>query len=267
MPKKVFIMRTTYTTQDVQNIVSSKFENIKVLSYTGKQEPVHMECTTCGHSWTNRGETVTRLIFKGCPKCTNNIKRTQADYEETPNHCKQCGKTIPWIGKGSWRKEYCNNSCSATYHNNLLEHNKKTEKSPRSITHCLSCGKELPQSAKKFCNTFCQSDYNFKQWVIRYKSGHETGINGTYGVSHQLRRYLFEKHGHQCARCGWHEVNPFTGKIPLEVEHIDGDYTNNKEENLTLLCPNCHSLTATYKGANKGSGRKERAKYYVKKSA
>lgn len=30
---------------------------------------------------------------------------------------------------------------------------------------------------------------------------------------------------------------------------------NNKEENLLLLCPNCHSLTSTYKGANKGNGR------------
>lgn len=43
------------------------------------------------------------------------------------------------------------------------------------------------------------------------------------------------------------------------MEHIVGDYTNNSEENLILLCPNCHSLTATYKGANKGHGRKGEA--------
>lgn len=42
--------------------------------------------------------------------------------------------------------------------------------------------------------------------------------------------------------------------MPLEVEHIDGDSTNNKEYNLTLLCPNCHSLTKTYRGLNKGNG-------------
>jgi predicted HNH restriction endonuclease len=47
----------------------------------------------------------------------------------------------------------------------------------------------------------------------------------------------------------------------LEIEHIDGNFENNAEENLELLCPNCHSLTSTYKGANKGSGRKERKKY------
>lgn len=50
--------------------------------------------------------------------------------------------------------------------------------------------------------------------------------------------------------------------FPLEVEHIDGNFENNSEENLTLLCPNCYSLTPTYKGANKGNGRKERKKYY-----
>ena len=33
------------------------------------------------------------------------------------------------------------------------------------------------------------------------------------------------------------------------------------EDNLDLICPNCHSLTATYKGANKGNGRKDREKY------
>ena len=31
----------------------------------------------------------------------------------------------------------------------------------------------------------------------------------------------------------------------------------NKEENLTLLCPNCHSLTPTYRGANKGNGKRD----------
>ena len=44
--------------------------------------------------------------------------------------------------------------------------------------------------------------------------------------------------------------------IPLEIEHIDGNALNNKEENLILLCPNCHSLTKTYRGANRGNGKR-----------
>ena len=52
--------------------------------------------------------------------------------------------------------------------------------------------------------------------------------------------------------------------IPLEIEHIDGNYKNNDESNLILLCPNCHSLTSTYKGANTERGRNSRSKYYIK---
>lgn len=58
-------------------------------------------------------------------------------------------------------------------------------------------------------------------------------------------------------------MNTYTGKIPLEVEHIDGNFLNNKEENLILLCPNYHSLTSTYKGANRGNRRKDRKKYTI----
>lgn len=56
------------------------------------------------------------------------------------------------------------------------------------------------------------------------------------------------------------EVNKFTGKVPLKIHHKDGNYLNNAEENLMLLCPNCHSLTETYKSHNK-NGRKDRKKY------
>ena len=68
-----------------------------------------------------------------------------------------------------------------------------------------------------------------------------------------------------CCKCGWNKVNPYTQNIPLEIEHIDGNYKNNNEDNLILLCPNCHSLTSTYKGANLNHGRKSRKKYYIDK--
>ena len=67
-----------------------------------------------------------------------------------------------------------------------------------------------------------------------------------------------EKYQCKCSKCGWGEENPYSHTIPLEVEHIDGNFQNNNEDNLTLLCPNCHSLTSTYKGANRGNRRKER---------
>jgi len=85
-------------------------------------------------------------------------------------------------------------------------------------------------------------------------------MSGEYQLSNHIKRYFMEKYNCKCQLCGWGERNLSTNTIPLEIHHIDGDYTNNKEENLQLLCPNCHSLTDTYKSHNK-SGRKERNKY------
>ena len=67
-------------------------------------------------------------------------------------------------------------------------------------------------------------------------------------TSHALRiRLLREKiFDHECSNCKlslWLD-NP----IPLELDHIDGCHTNNLLHNLRLLCPNCHSLTSTYRG-------------------
>ena len=129
------------------------------------------------------------------------------------------------------------------------------------MKNCLNCGKELTGRQTKYCSNNCQKEYEHKQWVERWKAGKETGMSGKYGISNHLKKYLLDKYGHKCARCGWGKINPFTYTLPLEVEHIDGDYTNNAEDNLILLCPNCHSLTATYKGANKGKGRKDRKQY------
>lgn len=125
---------------------------------------------------------------------------------------------------------------------------------------CENCGKVITGRGKRFCSNECQKEYEYHKWVDEWKANPNLGVRGSFGISSYLRKYLFEKYNSKCAICGWSQVNPYTGKIPLEVEHIDGNYKNNSEDNLTLLCPNCHSLTSTYKGANKGFGREERRK-------
>lgn len=80
-------------------------------------------------------------------------------------------------------------------------------------------------------------------------------MKGSTSISGHIRRYLFQKYDNKCVRCNWSEINKYSGKIPLEIEHIDGDYKNNSESNLVLICPNCHSLTSTFRSLNKGKGR------------
>ena len=50
----------------------------------------------------------------------------------------------------------------------------------------------------------------------------------------------------KCARCGISEW--FGQPISLELEHINGVHNDHRLENLELLCPNCHSLTPTWRG-------------------
>jgi len=71
------------------------------------------------------------------------------------------------------------------------------------------------------------------------------------GGSHKLRLRLIKEDffEHKCYVCGLVE---WLGKpIPLELEHINGQSDDNRIDNLTLLCPNCHAQTLTYRGKNK----------------
>lgn len=66
-----------------------------------------------------------------------------------------------------------------------------------------------------------------------------------YSRGSNLKPHLIKERGHKCEEC---ELTDWRGfPIPIELDHIDGDKTNNHIENLRLLCSNCHALTPTYK--------------------
>ena len=122
---------------------------------------------------------------------------------------------------------------------------------------CITCDEDLIRNSYTYCSNKCQQDYQYNEYIVKWKQGLENGVIGLSTSAH-IKKYMLIRHDHKCSECGWNKINPFTNKIPLELEHIDGDYTNNTESNLTILCPSCHSLTATYKGANKNGTRTKR---------
>jgi hypothetical protein len=118
------------------------------------------------------------------------------------------------------------------------------------------CGRETARTGQRYFSVNCLRDHQYREYISRWKRGEEHGLRSGVLTSRYMKRYLREKYGDKCTRCGWSEVNPHTGLVPLEVEHKDGDWRNNSEENLDLLCPNCHALTPTYRALNRGKGRR-----------
>lgn len=207
-------------------------------------------------NYTNREKCKKILLENGIDwkEWLESIKLSKTKY------CIVCGKKLE-----KSQVKFCSHSCSATFNNS--KRNKKNEivcdSDGRVIQikkYCEYCGKELNSNQDRFCSNKCQKDNDHLLFVKRWKNGDEDGINGEYGISKHIRRYLMEKNNCKCEICGWSKTNNFTGTIPLEIHHIDGNYKNNKEENLQLLCPNCHSLTEFTKSHNK-NGRKGRKKY------
>ena len=70
--------------------------------------------------------------------------------------------------------------------------------------------------------------------------------------SFKLKKRLYESGLKipECELCGWREKSP-DGRIPVELDHINGIHSDNRIENLRVLCPNCHSLQPTHRGRNK----------------
>jgi hypothetical protein len=85
----------------------------------------------------------------------------------------------------------------------------------------------------------------------------EVLVKDRWTQSHKLKKRLFRaglKH-ERCELCGW-AVRAPDGRIPLELDHMNGDKNDNRLENLRILCPNCHALQPTHRGLNKASRRR-----------
>lgn len=196
-------------------------------------------------SYTNR-EKCKKILFENGIDWKVWLKEKK---EEKKKYCLYCGKEIT----GDYRKIFCNHSCAASYNNKGTVRNGTERKNKK----CLNCGKDLSSYQKKFCSNACQKEYKYQENIKKWKNGEDVGWTGhAAGIKSFIKRYMFEKCNCKCEKCGWGEKNPITNTTPLQIHHIDGNCKNNKEENLQLLCPNCHSLTETFGRLNKNSTRK-----------
>ncbi|ARB11702.1 HNH endonuclease [Pectobacterium phage vB_PatM_CB7] len=124
---------------------------------------------------------------------------------------------------------------------------------------CLNCGVSGELSSNrlgKYCTNSCQREFEQKRRVSSWLSGEEKGYSGKSAqLKPFVRRYLHDTRGTACEECGWDKRHPCDGSVLTEIDHVDGDAMNCTPENLKILCPNCHSMTPTFRARNKKSSR------------
>lgn len=176
------------------------------------------------------------------------IEASHQRYLSAAKSCPTCETLIPYEKRHT--HTYCNHSCAATYSNK--------QRQRKQSRPCLHCRKDFKARGEtKYCGSACFQAHRKELSQKRLLEGHDAGLS-----QQALRRRLIEMHGAACMECGWNKVNPTSRSCPVELEHIDGNSTNNVLPNLKLLCPNCHSLSPTYKGLNRGKGRSIRRERY-----
>ena len=116
--------------------------------------------------------------------------------------------------------------------------------------NCIHCGEEsrTRNTSRKYCSNKCQKAYEWEQKKLIIEADSHLGTS-VHNKS-PLLKYLKEK-DNSCSSCGITEWN--NKPIVLEIDHINGIRMENYLSNVRLLCPNCHSQTPNFKGANKGA--------------
>ena len=167
-------------------------------------------------------------------------------YNLDPKKCFFCQNPLSYKKRAN---KFCNQSCAASHNN------RGVRRHGDAPMPCYTCGKLTHNP--KYCSIKCYS-FPIEGWI---KGEIDGGVdNKLGGCRGPIRKYLLDECQHKCSKCGWAEIHPITNKVPLEINHIDGNAHNNKKENLEVLCPNCHSLTPNFRGLNKKSSRTHRVR-------
>ena len=231
--------------------------------------------SSCSAKYNNSGVNRWANVFRNCKNCNADISsrkdkrdkycsvecskeyahKTSKYYGIPFNECKICDNKVNKRGN-----KYCSKSCASKA--NSLRRYGSFDKTKIEEKICLNCNKNFTPVHYKtsYCSFSCQYEKKRQEKIDAWIKDPNTATVKGRGLSATIRMHLIEQANFTCTvdGCGWNQVNPFSGNTTLEVEHIDGDCMNNHPDNLTVLCPNHHSLTPTYRALNKGKSTRNR---------
>lgn len=201
--------------------------------------------------------------------------------ERKKKFCINCGKEL--INLSS---KFCSCSCSGKYNNKnkvlseetktkisdslkkynkdnpkpkrcIIKREKKVEKvkinKPKLFNYCLNCSKEINKK-NKYCSSKCATDLLHRDNYKYFLTHPEEFNRGNYSPK-SFKDFFLNEQDYKCAVC--HMKNVWNEKeIIFVCDHINGDSSDNRRENLRLVCPNCDSQLPTFKSKNKYSARR-----------
>lgn len=191
-----------------------------------------------------------KTILKYFDSYTDAVEQAGLNKKPIYVKCDTCQKDLTRTLSTLSKHNFCNHSCSAKFTN------KSSPKRTKLSKKCKHCQTPLENTQSIYCNNICQKEFEYSKYIKEWKEGLKVGYVGkAKALAPTIRRYMLLKNNNTCQECGWNKHHPVDNKPLVEVDHIDGDASNCKEENLRVLCPNCHSMTPTFRARNKESAR------------
>ncbi len=113
-----------------------------------------------------------------------------------------------------------------------------------------------------YCSHKCSCEHKKDKTVEKWLEGESTGLDGSkqLQIKDAIREFLIKEAGYKCTICSYEGYNELDNRSILQIDHIDGNASNNSPSNLRVICPNCHAKSPNYGSRNMGSGRATRYK-------
>lgn len=201
-------------------------------------------CEVCGKSTSNKRFCSTKCSQPVLAK--EQGARKHAAYVEARTH--PCAN--PKCNKLTVNKKFCDRSCAAQVTNAVPR-----KRGPQRVSNsCTSCNKRTVGYLDQ--TSLCKSCY-ISLWIEEWKQGSRSASTKSGETASWVRPTLKSMHGDCCHECGFAGLHPILGVVPLQLEHKDGDSSNNFISNLTLLCGTCHTMTPYWGALNTKHGREK----------